>query len=298
MRLRQFTIIILGIGFSLAVLSNSGGRASTAGQGNTGAPGDQSLGGQPLTCASSSCHGIGSPTGLQAGLTIDLFDLDGNPVGSDGYMAGQMYEARVSVEVLSGSPSGYGFQLVCLNGETGQNAGSAGTWSDPAANVKIAGANGRSYAEHNGVSNSNVFSVMWTAPVQNAETVSFYACGNAVNNNGNSGGDAGACATLEVSRNTTTSVIRPADIESSLAVFPNPVSHQATLSITVRESGTYALSLFSTQGTNVKTDILELKSGENQLNVSVDNQDAGVWYWHLRNLSEGNISVTRMVVVD
>lgn len=298
---RTLIIFVCLFPIVLFFLGNSGGRALVVGQGNTGAPGDQTIGGQALTCASSSCHGSGSASGIQTGILIELYDSGGQKIDADGYLPGQTYEVRITVEVLSGNPAGYGFQAVCLNGPKGQNAGTAGTWSDPGANVQIATANatGRTYAEHKGVSASPVFSVNWTAPTENSETITFYVCGNGVNGNGNSGGDGGACSTLEVAKNTTTSSQQQTiSKEPSIHLFPNPVISTANLQLKIREGGFYQLMLNSSDGRQVWQQTYNLESGSHMVQLPMEGYRSGMWYWTLKQLSTGKTTVIKMVKTE
>ena len=197
----------------LALVSSSSGRATAAGEGNTGAPGDNSK-----VCA--SCHSGGSfaPT-----VNIRLIDMDGNEI--DKYDPNGQYQVEVRIDATSGTPSGYGFQIVSLRDSDDTDVS---VWSNPSSNAKIAAAMGRNYVEHNGVSDANIFLVEWTAPEEGTGSVSFYAAGNAVNKNGSTSGDAATTNSLQIEENAVSSLDRLAEI-INLEVFPNPAGEVLNL---------------------------------------------------------------------
>ena len=105
---------IVYLTFSLAFLtflslSNSGGRAASQNWGNTGAPGDQTLGnGTSRTC--QSCHATGD---IQVTLDMEVLDIDNNPITA--YTPNEIYTAKVKIIHANGPvPAGYGFQIVSL----------------------------------------------------------------------------------------------------------------------------------------------------------------------------------------
>ncbi len=160
--------------------SSSGGRATIANSGNTGAPTENTTCGG---CHNGGSYGLVTPS-------IQIFQL-GTSIPVTSYTAGTSYDLRVIIQNSAGTPAGYGFQLTTLIQAT--NTPLAG-YSALATNVKqftIATGTwaGRTYLEHNGVTNNNVFNARWTAPILGTGTVAFYASGNAVNGNGNTQGD-------------------------------------------------------------------------------------------------------------
>ena len=156
-------------------MSSSEGRATDKDEGSTGAPGESS------TCASGYCHGSGGA--ISVSLSMEVLDMNSNPVSQ--YEPGETYRIAVSINHIGGnSPSAFGFQLVALADADNQSTES---FSNPASNVQIATANstGRTYAEHNGPSDTNVFMVDWTAPAAGTGSVTFYSAGNGVNGDDN-----------------------------------------------------------------------------------------------------------------
>lgn len=174
----------LGVTFTLAcfyilLISHSNGMATGHNDDRTGAP-------NAGLC--SNCHSGGSYGTPQ--VSIQVFTQNTTtPVTA--YVAGTVYDMRVSVTPAQGSPGGYGFQMTAL--KTTGNTPLAG-YSGLASNVKqktitVGTYSGRTYVEHNNVSTSGIFNFKWTAPVQGTGSVRFYASGNAVNNTGGSSGD-------------------------------------------------------------------------------------------------------------
>lgn len=164
----------------ILLTSSSNGRATGANTGNTGAPNESA------TCA--NCHSGGAYGATT--VSIQVFQLGTTtPVAS--YVPGTAYDMRVTVTKTSGTPVGYGFQMTALT--TPGNLPQTG-YSNLASNVKLklitSGTyNGRTYVEHNGVTNNNQFNFRWTAPATGVGSIRFYAAGNCVNGNGGSGGD-------------------------------------------------------------------------------------------------------------
>lgn len=293
-------LLFIFMAFSLPaffLLSNSGGRAASSNQGNTGAPGDQSIGGQPFTCANANCHGVGSVGTIQTSTLLELLDQDGNDVSGDGYEPGQTYELRVTVDVLNGDPAGYGYQVVCLNAPEGEDGPDVPSWSDPADNVQVVTTTttSRTYAEHKGVSASNVFSVQWTAPAAGSGAVTFYSCGNGVNGNGTSGGDGASCAALEVAEGMINSLGELTMGISEMQLFPNPVRKSARLQLQVVEAGDYAWRIVDLEG-KVRLNGKEyLTSGMHQLDLPVRELPAGLYQLNIGRSGEGVGQSLKMV---
>lgn len=167
--------------------SSSNGRATAANSGNTGAPGESQVCG--------NCHSGGGFGPVN--VSIQVFQ-PGTTTPAPGYIPGQQYDIRVTVQNTNGNPGGYGFQLTCLT-TIGNNPLSG--YTNLASNVKqklvTTGAfNGRTYVEHNGVLANNQFNFSWTAPSAGTGNVTFYSAGNAVNATGSTGGDNGGSTSL------------------------------------------------------------------------------------------------------
>ena len=89
-------ISLISLLYILSV-SSSNGRATTAGEGNTGAPGDNNK-----VC--STCHsgGIFNPT-----IDIRILDEDGNMI--EKYLPSTSYKVEVQIDATEGSPIGIWF---------------------------------------------------------------------------------------------------------------------------------------------------------------------------------------------
>ena len=278
--------------FSIALcafvfLGNSGGRADTQNWGNTGAPGDETLAnGNPRTC--QSCHNNSATT--QVTLSIDVVDAEGNNINDIGYVAGVTYDVTVTVNVASGSPELYGFQMVCLNAEEGVDGNEVPSWSDLGANVKsaIASNTNRTYVEQNGPSTTNTFTMKWTGPPTGWGTVTFYSCGNAVNNNGMTSGDAAACTTLTLEETIGVSTNNLAQ-HVNLSIAPNPVAETMNLRIESQTQEDISLRIFDNAACLVLAKAMTLEIGENNAAIDLSFLATGHYTVHVQN-EEGNIS--------
>lgn len=206
MKINIYTFIICSIILSLGLMSNSSGRGAVAGEQRTGAPGENST-----TCL--QCHDSGN-----FGTTVELTlsDLDGNQVTE--YIPNESYNLNLSIGATTGSPAGWGFQLVALT----DTEDPVNTWGDNVpSELRVIDLGGRDYVEQTQRLSSPDWSIPWTAPEGN-ESVTFYACGNNVNGNGGTSGDLAAVTNLTISEaiSSSTSDIDPTNIFAS----PNPVS--------------------------------------------------------------------------
>ncbi len=271
-----YTLFTLSI-FTLAFLANSGGRAASQGRGNTGAPGDEVSNNQPRTCV--TCHNSG--TAFEVGIGIEVRDENANAV--DAYLPGQTYDVVVTMSPTGGNPSGYGFQALCLNASLDENGDDVAGFSNPGSNVQIAVAdNGRQYAEQDGVSTNNEFQFQWTAPAEGSGPVTFYSCGNGVNDNNMSSGDAAACTQLELPEGTSTNV-EELVVDVAFTVAPNPVVEQTTLTITSKVSGDFQLNVFDASGKVVIRDEITLREGLNTQELNMSDMALGTYILQVSN---------------
>jgi hypothetical protein len=285
MKIRLAYTLFFGLLAAVVLMSNKNGRASTPpGAGNTGAPGDQALAnGTPIVC--NSCHTPSNPNPISSTTTIAVLDSLGNTVTQ--YLPGKVYTARVTINTVSGNPLRWGFQMIAL-----KDAGNTDLdgFSDIAPNnYKIVTVNstGRTYAEHDNSSSTNIFNVRWTAPVAGTGNVTFYAAGNAVNNNGSSGGDGASFSNLKLSEGSTTATQNPDAARIGMRVWPNPVVSNAQMLVALPEAGAYRLAAFDLSGRMVWETNLDLAAGEQALDVPAANWTPGVYFL---SLSGGGIS--------
>lgn len=221
---RAFTLSLSIIAISGIILlqSYSSGPAANNTRA-TGAPGDG-----VNTCV--TCHNSGGPFGT-INIDVEVEDGQGNPVTE--YIPDATYKMTVTVNNSSGDPHGYGFQMVCL--KTDGNVNVPG-WSNPSDNAQLESSGGRNYVEHHEISETNVFTVDWTAPDAGTGTVKFYVGGNAVNGNGQNTGDRAALASLEMDEmetdttDTTTGVIMLNTVAKQWSIYPNPAANVVHIS--------------------------------------------------------------------
>jgi len=164
----------------VAVLAMGAGMnedSSDGRSGHNGSPGEQ-------TCAKSNCHNTFTLNSGEGEVVISSADLT-----NWSYQPGQTYQISLTVS-QSGAPLfGFGFEALDASGN---NAGilTAGTDSH-ALFAMVSGVNRKTitHLENSGlVSQSKTWNFTWTAPMDPI-TVTFYAVGNAANNNGGRTGD-------------------------------------------------------------------------------------------------------------
>ncbi|HXG94848.1 MAG TPA: choice-of-anchor V domain-containing protein [Blastocatellia bacterium] len=139
--------------------------------GYTNAPGD--LG----SCV--ACH----DTFHEANVGPGSVRVEGDPI-TNGYVPGQQYTLRVTVQQASRRK--FGFQLTAID----MNGNRAGTFESLGGDTQVnpeTGLGGRQYIEHTqpgtntAVVGSRTWQVRWTAPITDIGTVRFYVAGNAAN---------------------------------------------------------------------------------------------------------------------
>lgn len=280
MKLRILTFLFFVAGALVLFQSNSGGRATVAGQGNCGAPGDAAT-----TCI--NCHNSGS---INASISVGLLDAGGNTV--EELTAGETY--RVRVELSGAGANGYGFQMVALNQDANLDGDDIATWTNPSANVQIAEANnGRTYAEQAGTSVQPVFEVDWTLPSSPTAATTFYVCGNAVNGNGANTGDGAACTSLTLPT-AQTSAVRDLGARVRTEIMPNPASGTtAQLRITDAPAGAYELRVFGTDGRSFGQQSVQIRSDAATVDLPVADLLPGVYFVQL--LHAGRQRTVRLV---
>lgn len=252
--------------------SSSGGRASAANEGNTGAPGDNNQ-----TCI--SCHN-GGP--IQASIEINITDSSGNTITD--YIPETIYDVEVLVTPTAGTPLGYGFQLVCL--ADANNTGLPG-WQNPESNVKITSAKGRSYAEHNDVTTNNSFKLKWKAPAAGTGSITFYSSGNAVNKNSATSGDGAAKTSLSLGED----VGPPASVEYLNFALPKVYPTQTSSNFFVNNFDGN-LQIFNLSGKLIQNILV------NQANQVIDfsNEKTGLYILKFTS-AEGNSFSQKVVKI-
>ncbi len=258
-RLYIFPALLIAVGGTILLQSYSNGPAAQ-GFGATGAPGESGN-----NCV--TCHSGGS-----FNTAVDIRLLDGGNAVTE-YEPGKTYDMEVEVTAASGTPSGYGFQLLSLLDSDNSNVSG---WTNPSSNAKLSSANNRDYVEHNGTSATGTFSVEWTAPAAGSGDITFYGAGNAVNGNGATSGDSPIFGDLTIPEmvvdtvptdtTDTTNSIYELD-RMSLSIYPNPAIDVITITSDFNRTqveilninGQYVKSLVATRDERI--DVSDLEPG-------------------------------------
>lgn len=267
--LRLVSTLFLGIFLSLVLLGNKNGRASQAQRGNTGAPGDETQGGQPMTC--QACHNQGP---IQATVAISVLDSANNAVTQ--YRPGQQYKARVTINATGQNLNGYGFQMIALRDS--DNTDLDGFTDVNPNNYKIATIpGGRTYAEHNNISPTNTFDVTWTAPPTGTGSVTFYAAGNGVNSNGTTSGDGAGSSSLKLTE-LSSAAGDPLALPGAWTVWPNPVADLLQLSGNGLDLGYYRFRIFNASGQMVWETAQLIQNEAFLSNIPASDWQPGVYF--------------------
>lgn len=220
---------------AIALMSNRGGRGSAGGNNGavTGAPGEN--GG---SCGQGGCHSAGN-----FNPSLDLFLIDENGDASNKYIPGANYTVSLKINT-SGLPSGYGFQMVCLEDTEETSTGTFSDLPDGVSNVTLLN---RDYVEQFNIIPVDSIPLNWTAPEKGTGDVTFYAIGNAINANGNSGGDGVARSSFSFEEAEESSTDN-SDLDAQYSLYPNPVSRFLNVS---GPSSDIDLSIYDMNGNKV-----------------------------------------------
>lgn len=270
----SFALILSAILFQ----SNSLGRAKDAGEGNTGAPGDDKD-----VC--QSCHNSNS---IQTTETLTLRDTFGTVVAE--YAPGQTYDLTVTINTAKGNPVAWGFQCVTLKdaGNLPYNA-----WTNPGNNVQLTSLNtGRQYAEHIGPGNSNEFTVQWIAPEVGTGSITFYAGGNGVNLDQHDTGDGGTKTKLTV---TEGAVLGSKDLPRNVSfeAYPNPVIRGTQLIFPEATKANGSLQILNMNGQIIANNGHSIAAGTKDFTLDLSQLSTGLYL--IRYQSEAGNFTKRMV---
>lgn len=256
--------------------SNSSGRANAAGSGNTGAPGDASS-----TCI--TCHGTSAA--IQVDLKIEATDAAGASVMQ--YVPEATYKFKVTVDVVEGTPSAFGFQMLSLNAPLEMNGDAINSWVNASSNASIVeiSSTNRTYVEHSNPSSTNEFTVDWVAPTEGSGLVTFYACGNGVNFNGSTSGDNADCATFVFEEAVVSSTQELANA-FDLSVAPNPARDFIQLTSNITTTSNYQVEIYSLGGQLMRRQSNEFAAGEQTTRLPIDNLIGGIYILRVSNGQE------------
>lgn len=255
-----FTIFMMAAGLMAFEILSSNGKA-----GYTNSPGE----GNCTACHSGTVNsGSGSVT------------ITSSPTLADGYTRGATYTMTVKVtnnDAPNNTLFGFGFEALF---STGANGGTLNITNSSLTQLKTTTveSNTRNNVVHTGSGNtgpnSQNFSFEWIAPATGENPVTFYAVGNAANNNGNNSGDYIYTNSLQVNANTTG--IEENKIETNLAVYPNP------------SNGMFILEIGNSQYNDNYEIIVLNVNGETIYQSSIQNQKTSI---DLSSQSKGNYFV-------
>lgn len=274
--MKNIYIIISLLFVGIFFMGHSGGRADTQNWGNTGAPGDETLAnGQSRTCI--TCHGGNT---IAVDLDIDIQNTDGTPLANNEYIPGTTYNMSVTISATTGNPVEYGFQMLALDVDEQE----VNTWANPSSNVEIAFASntGRTYVEQTVPSSSNVFTMEWTAPESGRGDVTFYSCGNGVNNNNSSSGDGATCSTLTLLEAESNSTLNLNSTALQLELTPNPATDLIQVAINTELRDDFQLNILDMNGRVVYNQAW-ISTTSDKVDIDVNELPTGMYFLQLTN---------------
>jgi hypothetical protein len=268
----------------LLFVSNARGPVVAQQKGYTGAPGDQAS-----TCV--TCHSAGTfaPTA-----TIQVFDAAGTTAVTK-YALGVEYTIRLTITAGSGTPSGYGFQMIDIRKSDNANVKGFLAKTSQAANIGIdtITIGGRVYAEHNAILTSNVINVKWKAPATDLGNIVFYAAGNAVNTGGSPGGDNGTASVSVQLASPITSSLNELAENISIAVSPNPTPSMVAVRLESTVNKAVKIQVVDITGRAVFSDKWGISIGTNQRSIDLKDFSKGVY---MVQIIEGQDVVSKKVI--
>lgn len=232
-----------------------------------------------------TCHNSGD---FSPSLNVQM--LDGEAAVST-YEPGKTYTLRVAVTGADAA-LGFGFQAVVLSGNDNLNAG---VFGDPPAGIQVTPLKDRMYAEHSMRSNSNIFTIPWTAPAGGTGDIRIYAGGNATNANGSVTGDQGTflASPLVLAEFGTSATQDHQLIVEALRIAPNPTQSGVLLTIDNQQPGKYTMTLINAVGQPLENQNLELLPGRQSQWIDLSGYPAGLYFLQLSN---GQQLLTRKIL--
>lgn len=259
--------LIIASTLAFEILS-SGGKS-----GYTNSPGENNC---------TSCHSGTLNSGSGS------IEIKSDPSLKDGYTPGATYNMTVTVRHSNSPNNGkYGFAFEALL-EDGSNGGKLSVTNTNLTQIQTANINGKSRdniihtGSNNTGPNSQDFTFDWTAPLTGGQKVTFYAVGNAANDNGNTTGDYIYASTLEVIANTTN--INTDDLASEFNVFPNPSNGVFTLVVNDLNFSNYDLTILNTNGSVIFSTVIKQTSTE----IDLSNTPKGNYILRISNLEKNH----------
>lgn len=281
--------LIAGMAIWMLFLNSSSGYGSVNDEGITGAPGDEMNGANPKTC--QYCHSSGAfgPPSM----TIQFLDSTATNVVTS-YLPNKLYVVRVTITAGSGTPTGYGFQMIDIR--KSNNANLKGflptTQQNMGIQVTTLMKNARQYAEHNRRNTSNRFDVKWRAPATNGlGIVTFYAAGNAVNGNSDSSGDGTTFKNAELSEGRVST--RDIDENIHFSLSSNLITEGVSLNLLSLDTRLLQVRITDLSGRTVLLDSWKVMSGDNQKTLDLSRMSKGAF---MIQIIENQCIVTKKII--
>ncbi|RYE21769.1 MAG: T9SS type A sorting domain-containing protein [Sphingobacteriales bacterium] len=246
----------------LSLVSYSDG-PNDGGAGNrTGGPGSTG------TCAQAGCHSAASANTM---VTVTLKDeVTGEEIMDGKYIPLRTYNVDLMVHNNSLSHIGFQAEVVDAAGNSiGVLSAGPGQHTGTAAGKKI--------VEHSAPISGMLTTFKWTSPAAGAGKVTFHVMGNAVNNDGNSTGDAPSNPFSESFDENNTSVAS-VNKSISLKAGPNPVVDQLTLKLDNATKGEYIINAFGVNGAKLYETKVQINSTQYETTLQTDKWAAGIYY--------------------
>jgi hypothetical protein len=272
--------------FAIFILfvSNVKGPVAIQQKGYTGAPGDQ-----VSTCI--TCHNAGTfaPTA-----TIQVFDAAGTTAVTK-YALNTQYTIRLTITAASGTPTGFGFQMIDIRKSDNSNVKGFLPKASQAADIGIdtITATGRVYAEHNARLTSNVINVKWKSPITDLGNIVFYAAGNAVNAGGTNAGDNGTASVSVQLPSPITSSVNELANSISIQVSPNPTPSTVALSLDSKINKTVNVQVVDIAGRAIFSEKWNVTIGGNQRSIDLRDFSKGIY---MVQIVEGQNVVSKKVI--
>jgi hypothetical protein len=265
--MKKIIYIFISISSFFLFKGNLGGPVSVQQTGYTGSPVDQSS-----TC--NSCHSGGA---YDASASIEVFN-DAGTTAVSSYQLNQQYTIRLTIAVSSGSPAGYGFNMIDLQQSNNKNVKGFLPTAQQATGIGIRqiSATGNIYAEHSSRITSKIINVKWKAPSTNLGTIVFYAAANAVNSNGSESGDsptAGVSFQLPAAPTGTYDISDKINIELS----PNPTPSMVSVALDSKSAKSLKIQVTDMTGRTVLSENWAVTVGQNQRSLDFNTFAKGAY---------------------
>ncbi|MES2630292.1 MAG: choice-of-anchor V domain-containing protein [Bacteroidota bacterium] len=232
------SVLIVG-GLSLFNMEDHQSYSNSSGSpaGYTGAPTDADR-----TCR--TCHGGGSAVEQEGIITTNI--------PASGYIAGQTY--NITVAYNEAGRNKYGFEITTVPG-AGTNKG---VFSVTGTQVKTIGSGRVTHTSTGSVgAGGKTWTFSWKAPTSTTNSMSFYACVNAANNNGtDDAGDNIYTSVLQVKEDVSSGI---ADylttLGESISLYPMPAAQWLHIATPAEFGAVKALNVYDLTGKQVMTSV-------------------------------------------